>query len=1279
MKQATNLPADEKVSSMYSIAFLNNRTVKDSIDAMKSTILKNNNKYHFYQLDSMYNGKVFNKAFRVIKTKERDAVYADVHSSLRFMSTEKTMGTVNNRNVYYDLQFANNIFFDMARKTSTYLTKVTEYMKYLATITKDSDFAKYKHKTMMIDVSSWTDSKSLTATRQLDNPVYYLYYAMYKKPELFKDLDLDLILHTDSAFIRIIPSKVNEKSYNLLKTELGRLAQTIVIEDDAKMDAQFKREEIYDKVVKNFSETYNFTGDNDVEEKVKERITEIESEKEVEETSTGDLEDELSRKVVNDEKLMKDIYMMTQEKKTGKSTVSNKRDQELREKQKQLKIENMTLEDIELGRGSDYVLEKMDVSDKVATTNKNVQTIKYPSFEKTYNEKLMKKDTMSMLTFLNDKSIPVYIRNIEVEDTSTELNLKETYTVDLEDANRVRHRLKFDLPKFIDNKFMYLNGNKKIIVKQLFMKPIVKTGPDEVQFRTNYNTIYVTRYGQKVSAKIEKFKKGISNVKKGIVVKYGNNVAVNNDYKTTIEYDAISKDISYIRIKTVEFYFNQEDVKKLVSERDIKLKENELCIGFIDKKTPIKVDIDTQQIGNGDIIDYIMSVATEELHQEVSTASPGKKFMYTRAKVMNKHVPIVLLTGFLEGLSTVLRKAKIQHYFTDTRPKVGQDEGVVQFANGYLVYNKYPFENSLLMNAFADIPTRGFDYEDFDGKDAYLTIFDTLYGAKQIGNAFHNFLEFMIDPITKEVLEDLNYPTDFVTLVLLTNSLLADNSFIQENNMNLYRVRSNEMVNAHLYKALSTAYINYKNTANNNNPQKISIPQDYILKKLLTETIVEDYSILNPIVELEKSRAITPKGPSGMNLDQAYTQDKRSYDKTMMGMLAMSTSPDANCGIVRQLTLEPNIIGPRGYIEVKDDKLDELNDATLFSPAEMLSPLGASRDDSIRTAMATKQSKHIIPIEKSSPVLISNGAEQVIHYHLSNDFSVVAKEDGKVVEIDDETGLIIVEYKDGTHQAIDKNPKVVKNGAGGFYLSNQLSCKLKVGQTFKKNDVIAADGKFFTESPLDGNRFNIGSLQKVACMGGYATYEDSTFITQKLSRDMASDIVMQKPITLGKNSNVDYMVKVGDHVQVGDELIRFETSFEDDSLNKFLDSIGTELQEEIKSLGKTPVKSKYAGVIEDIKVYSTVDLEELSPSLRKIVSGYYAKINKKKKQINKYDSSKSPHKLDILINEPTDKIETKDGKVKGTEVGEGVLIEIYIKYTDIMGVGDGVVSLHGDM
>ena len=258
--------------------------------------------------------------------------------------------------------------------------------------------------------------------------------------------------------------------------------------------------------------------------------------------------------------------------------------------------------------------------------------------------------------------------------------------------------------------------------------------------------------------------------------------------------------------------------------------------------------------------------------------------------------------------------------------------------------------------------------------------------------------------------------------------------------------------------------------------------------------------------------------------------------------------------------------------------------------------------------------------------------------------------------------------------------------AGGFFLANKLEPRFKIGDKFKKNDILAADKQFFSDDGLNGNRFNIGSLQKVACMSSYSTYEDSTFITKKISTDMAADIIMEKAVVLGVNSNVDHMVKVGDSVKVGDQLLSFDISFEDNSLNKFLANIGTELREEIKSLGKTKVSSKYTGTIEDIKIYSTVDPEELSPSLRKIVEDYWAQINKRKKFLDKYDndgiiqnssnnSSNPTLKAGLMINEPTSKVQmSKDGKVMGHEVGAGILVRFFIKYRSTMGVGDKVTK-----
>ena len=60
---------------------------------------------------------------------------------------------------------------------------------------------------------------------------------------------------------------------------------------------------------------------------------------------------------------------------------------------------------------------------------------------------------------------------------------------------------------------------------------------------------------------------------------------------------------------------------------------------------------------------------------------------------------------------------------------------------------------------------------------------------------------------------------------------------------------------------------------------------------------------------------------------------------------------DSNCGVNKSISLEPTITNARGYLDLHEGELDKLKDVNLFSPSEMLSPLGASRDDATRTAI----------------------------------------------------------------------------------------------------------------------------------------------------------------------------------------------------------------------------------------------------------------------------------------------------------------------------------------
>ena len=1236
---------------------------------------------------------------------ERNQHYELIKQELPFLDGINEGRLAMGYNMIFDLVNANKIFSENTGNISK-LKKPEMYWDFITRYLSDLPLNKYPIKTMIINADEFSSTivQDFTGRGDNVNPIAYLYLLMKKNPEEFYKLgNIDIIITSSvGGMLRVNPDEckrtIKDGKANIammFRKEIFRLVNKRDPEESSMSSIGSELDvEQRDTITRNVSSNiinsfiYGATGDANIPEEVKEKI-EKEVEKTVDKLSKEDKdisEDNVKQEVEKNEELLKAIVKSTTNKAMKTSAASSKRDELLREKQLELTIKGKTLSELLEVNSENIEIPVNNVENTVETINANMTDIRYPNINKTYVEELMEKDLVSMFTDMNNKSIKVFIRSISSEDTSDISNYKETWTVELEDELRVRHKLVFDVPKVIDGRFLYLGGNRKYINNQQLLLPIVKVEPDTVQLVSNYNKIFIRRYGDKISQTNEKLKKVLSEEIKGIRIQRGKYDTENKAFVTTIDYDDLSRLFKEININGTRIIFDQKVIRKILLDANIqgleeKLDKELLPLGIkgqtyycidLSKDEVVTIDLKGKTTGTGkDIIEFILSLSPE-LQTKIGEQTAGKKYMYSRATIMTKQVPIVLLLCYFEGIDAFLKRANIEHYFSDTRPRVSNDEIVIQFQDGFLVCQNKPTATSLLLNGFVDIPTKNYNYSDFNDKFMYQSLFETMFGRRNISNAFDNFMDNFIDPMTMDVLRRLSLPTDLPGMILYGNELLADNQY--SNEITVSRIRCAEVINAIVYKNITKAYERYKETAHYNNPVKISVKRDAILKDVVMQQTVEDNSELNPINEQQNLRKCLRKGPSGCNLAQAYTEEQRSYHPAMTGLFTLSSSPDANVGVNRFLTMEPPITDPRGFINNKalQGKVEEYTDVNLFGIAESLTTGCAVGDDSPRTTMTCRQSGHCVSTAKSSPVLVSNGADRVLQYHVSKDWVFSAKEDGVVKELDFELGLMILQYKSGENEAVDLK-RIAKNGAGGFNISKTMAVNFKKGDKFKKNDILAYDDKFFSENSAFGNRFNIGSFQKVALLSSSLTYEDSSYVSKKLSREMATEVVMQKQAVLGPNTNVDYMVKVGDKVNAGDELIRFERSFNEDSLNALLLNVGEEMKEDIIMSGKDKVKSKYSGVIEDIKVYCTVSLEELSPSLRKIVNAYYTKIRAKKKLLEQYDDKGSVVKCNMLFNEPTGKVETNNGKLRGAIVNDGVLIEFYIKVHDEVGVGDKIV------
>ena len=904
---------------------------------------------------------------------------------------------------------------------------------------------------------------------------------------------------------------------------------------------------------------------------------------------------------------------------------------------------------------------------KVGSINEEWEDVKFANFNKTYD---IDSDIFKILESFSTKSYPVSIRDISIEDTSTNMDYVDTYTVDMEDGFGKRFTLTFDIPKFKNNRFMRLRGNEKILSGQLVLLPCIKTDEDTVQCVSNYNKIFIRRHGMvgksyPSSDRLIKTLRKLGNSDSSVKIRFGDNKTICSKYELPADYIDIASQINRVETKTDIYYFNQDEYYS----GDIKADMSK-GIPYAISKIDGSISYYNAERYKGGLISSVIAgeiaAVSRDFKKLYESQKPAIRLNYSEASILANRIPLVVVLGYSLGLSGIEKLLKTQ--FKEEDKRIGYDPdkyGCIRFEDKNLLY-PLTYETSMLLNGLSVCPTEAYSISDTNRRSMWLDFLDE-FGGRILSDGLDNFVDLFIDPITKEVCEHCKIPSDYFGMLVHANNLLADNKYNRHTDISGNRYRTNEIVAGYFYKCIAKSYTDYKLQVKRGRKVGMTMKRSAIIDAIMQDPMSSDLSIMSPLLEIEAANSVSFKGLSGMNSDRSYSLDKRTYDDSMINKLALSTGFSANVGINRQTTIDMDVEGKRGYI--KSTNPDDMSVTKSFSMTEAITPFGTTRDDPFRSAMTFIQtSKHSMRTDKSSPLLVTNGADEAMAYIVSDMFAYKAKENGTVTEVVDGDHMIIT--YDRAIQAHDRSSylseyislkeEVKKNSDGGFFITLKLSTDLQPGDKFKKGDIVAYDKSSFSNKmgEDDNLAYNLGVLAKVAILNTDEGFEDSTSISEWLSDAMATDVVIEKDKDLSKNTNVYQMVKVGQEVQEGDPLMIFQNSFDEKDANLLLKSITD--PEYVSDLGRIKLKSKYTGVIQDIKIYRTCEIEEMSESLAKIVTAYEKRIKAQKAMYKKY-------------NMPGANLLDPDYKMQPTGImknnPDGVKIVFYIKYNDKLSVG----------
>lgn len=530
------------------------------------------------------------------------------------------------------------------------------------------------------------------------------------------------------------------------------------------------------------------------------------------------------------------------------------------------------------------------IDDNIISTN--VKKASLMSITGSYYEKQFKKDILESLKSLNnDPEYPVVITGIEVINSSTPLSKIDTYKVKFLDKKYKQHTFSVEVPKLSHDGYLLINGNKKFISKQATPIPVIKETHDRVQITTNYRKVFLYRKGEKTSGQGDKILKLLMGSSfKSIDKTLGDSSVSNMQHDVSINYNYLAKKLFSITFNDSqnkqEIHFNQDTLAEIINTKKgfAFNKEKFIPIGFSGNGTRLILeDVVSRKIfsvmaSGGEpkfvtdnlvayLTDIIVASKDEELQEVYKRTKQSTRLSYTEVKIVSTSMTLGILIALYKGLLNALNLYNIKYRIEEKRVAKTESETILAFKDFYLyIDSEYNSEKEIFINGLIFLDTNNYLLnETFMYAPIYLDYLGKATGSKNISKALNNFEHSMIDPITLEILKELNLPTKFPELLLYGNTLLGTLSHNRKNDMANFRIRDSEVISVALYNSLMDSFNAYKRSMRTGIVQPINTKDDSVIRKIQEMPNVEDYSTLNPFLEAEVKSKTTFKGPSGLN------------------------------------------------------------------------------------------------------------------------------------------------------------------------------------------------------------------------------------------------------------------------------------------------------------------------------------------------------------------------------------------------------------------------------
>ena len=922
------------------------------------------------------------------------------------------------------------------------------------------------------------------------------------------------------------------------------------------------------------------------------------------------------------------------------------------------KVEKLDVKNI-LNSKNKINIDKVEIGDNKTVLDKTYNSNIVNALDEQYIKNNYMQDVIKTIYSL-EKSL-VVIDKYEIQPSQTTDDL-ETHVVSIKPLNGQPSTLRFVIPKPKEDGTFNISENTYRMRKQRQQVPIYKVSPTQVALNSYYGKIFINKaikktytYGYWLCKKLLTMD-NVSNVTPGeLDVPDVNLFKLYGDIARGVMFFDLKLENDKKQIRVLRFSFDYEtrhNFTKLTEEELSKIEnDNSIIVGesltFVNKDEPISEIMVMNNKGDISLVDSKMVVREfDNFFNLLNINQLDGPIEYATVKVLKEHIPAGILLSFYIGLESLIKALKVDYRVFDKGHRKEIEE---LMQNGYY---RIRFMNKTLClkrdNGLGDMILGGLvpvkelsevNLENLNNRASFLTVFNILDYPVAYVKEIKIMEDMFIDPMTKDVLEELKLPLTFRGLIIKACEMLLNDTHKRHNNIEGQMIKGYERVSGMIYKTIVNGIRQHENRTAFSRSKIVVDPYE-VITKVKEDNVTVQLDDINPISIIKLAGEVSYLGDGGRSIE-TMTKETRIRSKSEIGIFSESVKDNGDVAVLSNLVPNVNIDNIRGIVTKEGDISKGWGN--IVSPTALLAPF-STFDDGKRINFISIMAGHVVPINEMKVPRIRTGYESIVPVISNDKYSVSAKEAGVVKSIDKKH--ITIEYKDKRKESYKFIKWTTKEESGACY-THELVTSLKVGDKVEKDDTILYDKTFFEPDIFNKKRvlYKQGTYINTAIVENTETYEDSGSISSKICKRLGTTITKVHSIVINCTDIITNVIDIGEKVEFNTPMFSFVSKEAGD-----VSGLDKKTLEILKEMNTSSPKAKANGVIDNYVIRYNCEKNEMSKSLLKLVEESDERLKFNKGNPGRVSSNYS---------------------VKGKPLMPGeVEIKVYIKVNENMGIGD---------